>query len=921
MDDNNNQWPHKKIVIVGDETNYRNEYIITLKRYEDLTVFYDEMDSESLLLNRKITCTAKRPLSRSTQYLLSSNEAKFLKSDSRIESIELHPRHTGIKADLFSTKKQSSTNWNKGVATYSEHLNWGLLRCYEGQARSDWPISGYTPSYDATGTIELAQTGKNVDVLMIDGGDPLPYHPEYAVNADGTGGPRMTQIDWYTLYDPIVKGIPAVSAYTYNEDSHATHTSGTVAGNTQGWARDANIYNIKFYAGGELSTTDSEAYSYCVDYARAFHANKPINPDTGRKNPTICNNSWGLSLFPTEYSFDDITAVTYRGVRHELTGPEQYKGMYGVYTLWDEKISGLVGYENIGNRIDTLTSDPGYIISATASDSMQWTTSASSRKLSRPFTNLFYDYDIHYNLDYNPNFFSSKISHITQEIVVKGPAYVYPSINSYSRAGSVRITLRLYITNNNGDIGFDYNTVGIVNPASGTSFIQIDFNVPIYLPESINYHIHIDSNNPSEYIEYSANIDFLYMKVKSCTVNQITNVLLGPASLTVSTTPDYSSLYKSNDTPNDDGYWALDLPFNVDFFDDTVNKVYVSTNGYISFLDGSDFYDNSDTNTSHINVPKICFAAGDNTTQRIYYGTEGTSPNRTFRIRIEATPNPFGGTTVGNPGILCEYTFYENAPKRIDLQTGINNKKYKSGRFTDQELNSWGIYTGQRIPQRLASLDADLKDAIADGIIFVAAAGNGNWYHDIPSGPDWNNTFEMAWRTGLTYYYHRGTSPTANDSDIPNITVGSINMTTNDDIKASYSDYGPGVDIWAPGSYIISSVRNENYGVSDPRGIGYQFQRYQFMKVSGTSMASPQVCGVLACALEVYPDMDQTKAKDYIIKTSKLGQVSGLPSGPNRFLYYKRERELTGNSFPKTTFKARPTSGATYPRHRIKRRK
>ena len=72
----------------------------------------------------------------------------------------------------------------------------------------------------------------------------------------------------------------------------------------------------------------------------------------------------------------------------------------------------------------------------------------------------------------------------------------------------------------------------------------------------------------------------------------------------------------------------------------------------------------------------------------------------------------------------------------------------------------------------------------------------------MPYGPDWDNTFEMS---GNTYYYMRGTSPTANDDtvngtyDNPNIRVGATDTSTNSlDRKVYFSDCGPGVDIYAP---------------------------------------------------------------------------------------------------------------------------
>jgi hypothetical protein len=96
-------------------------------------------------------------------------------------------------------------------------------------------------------------------------------------------------------------------------------------------------------------------------------------------------------------------------------------------------------------------------------------------------------------------------------------------------------------------------------------------------------------------------------------------------------------------------------------------------------------------------------------------------------------------------------------------------------------------------------------------------------------------------------------------------------------------------------------------------------------------MSSPQVCGVLTCALEIYPNMNQEKALEYLIKSStKNGQVldgdsqfnsgTNLLGSPNKYLFYKQERPETGKVFPKKDFFVRPTSGVVYPRTRIRRK-
>jgi hypothetical protein len=326
-------------------------------------------------------------------------------------------------------------------------------------------------------------------------------------------------------------------------------------------------------------------------------------------------------------------------------------------------------------------------------------------------------------------------------------------------------------------------------------------------------------------------------------------------------------------------------------------------------------------------------SAADNSIQRIYYGTEGSSPNRTFRVIIEGNASTSG--TLGTPGMKMEYTFYENAPTQIDLIIAQNNRKTVSGGgFNSAQLNAWGFLSGQRMPQRVDPLDADIEDAIDEGIIYVGAAGNGYWKHDVPGGLDWNNTFEMANRypgsVANPYYYMRGTSPTANDTidhpdgryEIPNICVGAVDYVATER-KANFSDCGPGVDIYAPGVQVISSYDSTG-SVTDPRNSSFRLS-----KISGTSMASPQVCGVLACILELYPHFNAYQAKDYILRYAKRDQLIDGSGGPtdstdlqgseNLFLFYPLERPTTGNMFPKRNYNARPAAGQVYPRTRIRR--
>lgn len=876
------------------------EYIVTVYNRDELLAIYEDLETKDKSpLNtdilRAVECTDRRPSSRNTVYRLTNWEAQELKNDPRVRSVELIPSELGIQAGT-NTITQTSTAWDKSGTTSNTMKNWALLRCTEGVQRVGWGGTGYqgngsgTPAQ--TGTINLTQAGKNVDVVVVDGNGLVFNHPEYAVNADGTGGSRAIQYNW-EQHNPQVTGGSA-GTYSYSVSDHATHVSGTIAGNTQGWARKANIYNIFYYAGAVGNNT----FPYVMDYVREFHRTKSANPATGRKNPTITNNSWGMSIFPGEWAFSDITAVTYRGTRYTPNaGAATYTGYSGVCTA-NSRLAVLAGFENYGNRITTTgpyVSPGGSILSKPAS----W-----SQEGQQIYLTILAAPDASYVM------------------TVQGPARIELINNLAIDAISGVMSVTSGITINQGATVIETFSATDETTQGGT--IETDIRQTVDLLNNAVYTLTFTTaldidDAPSPIVATAMSLTVVTESTPaSASVTTITNSLLGSAGLTASTTPTVGN--------NDDGYWTLSLPFNISYLGNTYSTVYVGTNHYLTFTAGSANY--VSLGPSNPNLPKIMWSCADNSVQRIYYGVSGTTPNRTYRIRVEGTAST--GGSVGNPNMINEYVFYEAVPAQIDLQLGVNARKLVGSGFTSGQLNTWGFIANQRIPVRVAALDSDIEDAIDEGILYVGAAGNGQWKHDVPGGLDWDNTFEMANRypgsVSQPYYYMRGTSPTANDTtanggfDIPNICVGSVD-TIQIDQKVLYSDCGPGVDLWAPGTYIISSLPS---GINDPRS-GSHF----LGKFSGTSMASPQVCGVLASALEIYPNMNQTQAKAYILAYAKSNQLTAsnggptdaqdLQGAPNKFLYYKKEREINGNVFPKFNYKPRPVVGQLWPRLRIKR--
>ena len=100
------------------------------------------------------------------------------------------------------------------------------------------------------------------------------------------------------------------------------------------------------------------------------------------------------------------------------------------------------------------------------------------------------------------------------------------------------------------------------------------------------------------------------------------------------------------------------------------------------------------------------------------------------------------------------------------------------------------------------------------------------------------------------------------------ITVGA---TTTRDSRASFSNYGSCVDIFAPGQGIKAAWYTSSTATNT---------------ISGTSMASPHVAGAIALVLEDNPNASPSAVANYLNNTATTGQLSNIGSrSPNRLLY------------------------------------
>ena len=149
-----------------------------------------------------------------------------------------------------------------------------------------------------------------------------------------------------------------------------------------------------------------------------------------------------------------------------------------------------------------------------------------------------------------------------------------------------------------------------------------------------------------------------------------------------------------------------------------------------------------------------------------------------------------------------------------------------------------------------SALDEAVENLISRGITVVVAAGN-------------DNTDACNHSPART--------PAA-------ITVGA---TTNVDARASYSNYGTCLDIFAPGTDIPSTWLGANY----------------YAIISGTSMAAPHVAGAIVRFLGQYPGLSPTQVTNSIKTSSTKNLVTSAGTGsPNRLLYLTVLPDITNVS-------------------------
>ena len=128
------------------------------------------------------------------------------------------------------------------------------------------------------------------------------------------------------------------------------------------------------------------------------------------------------------------------------------------------------------------------------------------------------------------------------------------------------------------------------------------------------------------------------------------------------------------------------------------------------------------------------------------------------------------------------------------------------------------------------AVNSAVTSSIADGVTYAVAAGNSN---------------------ANACNFSPASTPNA-------ITVGA---TARNDTRASFSNFGTCVDIWAPGVGILSAYNTSNTATAT---------------LSGTSMASPHVAGAAARVLQNNPAWTPLQVRNFLVSTATAVAVGPL---------------------------------------------
>lgn len=169
--------------------------------------------------------------------------------------------------------------------------------------------------------------------------------------------------------------------------------------------------------------------------------------------------------------------------------------------------------------------------------------------------------------------------------------------------------------------------------------------------------------------------------------------------------------------------------------------------------------------------------------------------------------------------------------------------------------------------QVLAGLDWVMKHAHRPAVVNLSLGAT----QDAPI-PEWDEAVRSGIASGLTFTVAAGNQNSSAGSYSPGRVAGAITVgsTGPDDRRSAFSNWGPAVDLFAPGERIVSASNTSDTGSK---------------VMSGTSMAAPHAAGAAALYLADHPRATPAQVGAALTAHAVKGKVRDAGTGsPNRLL-------------------------------------
>lgn len=794
------------------------EWIVTLYKHEDLDGFYEDMETPGgnlYIPDRAVDVTKQRPISRNTNYMLTYEEAMLIKDDERVWDVDLlekleesmKPAGYRIETDGGTSGKpaaQYARNWS---GHYGD-INWGLLRQTDNANRDNWGNNGTSeigagevrpPEYNNCLVVGLANGAQYGFITELQAtGHTVTYLNSESLPADISGYQQIYDL----RYNTAISTADGTKYYAFLQNRGFLYLTGEHSGFPH---RNNSISNfISPLGGGTLTVSGSS-----------------LNQQTAN-----------ATFFPT------APTITYSAIARYINT----NGTGRPFTTDARGRSGAMMW--IGNGGD-LTSDLNGTIVTVA--------------------------DINWTM---PAYYNSTNQAFLRKMIY---GIVYGTTTGTIQEDGSNIAFNLIIT------------------ASGRNVdvLIVDGHIDPGHPE---FSVNSNGSGGSRVVQYN----WFQNNVGAGTGSYVYTPYAGPGS--AEATNNHGVHVGGTAAGNSQG-WARDANiYNLNPLNDNPNW------GVLGF--------GSDTFWDYI---------------RAWHNSKPINP-------VTGRVNP----TISNHSYSSQQHYNQGVWGPITAVT-YRGTHFSPGRaLTVAELQARGFYTDDDspggVPAYSVSFEADIQDAMDDGIVMCGAAGNESWKIVNSADQDYNNTL-TAYLTNYGYstqYYHRGNGY-GGAGYAPHITVGAIGI-NKEDYKSTFSNCGSQVDIFAAGTAIHSSLHTPAGAQFSSAIYDNRNTNYYKGKMQGTSMASPQVCGILACLAEHWPNMRQAEAHQWLIDFCNENQITdtgadnamdiaSLQGAPNRFAKWTNQRPVDGAPFPQRNFRPRHVDDdlvyygkRMWPRPRIRRR-